>query len=366
MYPDPAGSELTGDECRALDDHYLTSDPTSYFRSRIDSLLDWVDQPTPAGAAPSEVRRRFEGLVGPVASSRFPTSNDQRQAQVAIDAIQLRHATAEALLRLLHAKVTCRSAVQPASLWMALIQTPAQLHKLVEELRPHVESADFFPVLAGMLIPAPLGTKLDETSGGAVNTALEWIARASEIVSTGHIDLNAANNKIKHGVTARLEDKMRLTMTLEPFPDDGRVPLSALTGKTALTIFDTTVVEYISRPPKTDGKEPHGFERTLLRVDAPSVLAEAWMLALVHGGIFYTSAYRHRHEGWEPSDTQHPGLAVGPSPEQVMGRNVVGMRFPVTKSPSGESHRPAGILFGDGTFRTLTFGPGRRGIVTDG
>ena len=61
LYPPPNGPELTPDECRALDDTYFSSDPTSYFRSKVDTLLDWIDQPVPSTAAPSDYRRRMRG-----------------------------------------------------------------------------------------------------------------------------------------------------------------------------------------------------------------------------------------------------------------------------------------------------------------
>jgi len=68
---------------------------------------------------------------------------------------------------------------------MALIRTPRQLHTLAEKLRTHVESEDFMTIMAGLLIPEPDGTKLDKTGLAAVQSALRWVARAAEIVSTG-------------------------------------------------------------------------------------------------------------------------------------------------------------------------------------
>jgi hypothetical protein len=365
VYPNPTDPELSADDCRALDDEFFTGDPTSYFRSKIDALLDWSQQSIPGEQQPTK-RRRFQDVLGQVASSRYPTTLEQRRLQVAVDAIQLRHQGAEALLRLIYARLTCRASAKPCSLWMALIQTPTQLHVLVEELRPHLESEDFFAILAGMIIPVPKGTKLDHDMQTAVQNALHWVARAAEIVSTGNIDLNAANNKIKHGVTARPEDKLRLTLTTQPPDEDGNVPLSALTSESALDIFDTVVLEYISRPPKQKGEELCGFERTLLRADSPVVLAEAWMLAVIHGAVFHTCAYRHHGERTVPEIAEHPGLAMGPTPQRILGRHVVGMRFPMTTSPSGQVHRPAGMLLGDGTFLTLSFGPRTRGIVIGG
>lgn len=216
MYSPPTGLEPTAEECRSLDDEYFTSDPTGYFRSKIDSLLDWTEQASGTGEELSTSRRRFERATGPAAGSRYPTTAEQRQRQVAVDAVQVRHSTAEALLRLIHARLTCRSSAERRSLWMEVIRTPIQLRELVEELIASFESPDFFPVMAGLMIPVPGGTKLDQTSIEAVTNALHWVARATEVVSAGHLDLNAANNKIKRGVTARPEDKLRVTFTTHP------------------------------------------------------------------------------------------------------------------------------------------------------
>ena len=366
MYPPPNGPELTPDECRALDDTYFSSDPTSYFRSKVDSLLDWIDQPVASTAAPSDYRRRFMEILGPAAESRYPTSEEQRKRQVAIDAIQLRHHTAEALLRLIHARLACRANTETTSLWMALIRTPTTLHTLVQDLMVSFKEPDFFPVLAGLMIPLPYGSKLDRDSIEAVLNARHWIARAIHLVSSGQLDLNAANNKIKHGITARPEDKMRVTLMTQPPNDDGSVRLSALTGDTSFELIDTIALEYISRPPKAPGSEPLGYERTLLRADAPAVLAEAWILALIHGAIFHTAAYRHHGDETPPDVAQHPGLPLAPRPEQVRGHHVVGLRFPVTTSASGQVHRPAGMLLTDGTFQSLAMGPRTRAVIVEG
>jgi len=366
MYPPPSGPELTADECRALDDDYFSSDPFSYFRSKIDALLDWSDDVIEAPPELSENRRRFCELVGSAAEACYPTTQEARRTQVALDAIQLRHQTAEALLRLIHARLTCRSSADSRSLWMELTRTPSQLRALVEELRPEVESPGFFAVMAGLMIPLPNGTKLDKQAIAAVSNALLWVIRAAELVSSGPIDLNAANNKIKHGVSARPEAKLRITFTTQPPDEDGNVPIGALSGDSAFDVVDSIVLEYLSRPPKPHGSEPLGFERTLLRADASALLAEAWMLAILHGAIFNTSAYRHNGDSPHPHTPPHPGLALGPVPERVLGQHVVGLRFPVTTSMSGRVHRSPGMLYTDGSFQTLELGAPTRGTVVEG
>jgi hypothetical protein len=115
MYPPPTGPVLNADECRALDDEFFITDPTSYFRSRIDALLNWVDQANSDHQEISAERRRFQDILGPAASVRYPTTAEQRRLHIAVDAVQLRHHAAEALLRLIHARLTCRkhAALQP-------------------------------------------------------------------------------------------------------------------------------------------------------------------------------------------------------------------------------------------------------------
>lgn len=366
LYRTPAGPDLNPDECRELDDGYLLSDPTGYFRAKLESLLDEADSAGTPTVAEGSLRARFQQISGEAAHSRSPVTAEQRNIQVAVDAIQFRHQVAEALLRLIEARLTQRDGPPPQSLWMNLIKSPTRLHDLLEKLRPHVESEEFGPIAAGLLIPAPAGTTLDEDMRKAVSTAWDWVVRAIEIVMTGHVDLNAANNKIKHGVTARPEDRLRLTIATKPPNEDGSMPLSHLTGPSSFDVFDTIVLEYISRPPKLKGQEPHGYERTLLRADAPVLLAEAWMLAIIHGAVFHTSAYRHFGEKTVEGMAPHPGLLIGPTPQRILGQHVVGMRFPVTTSPQGKIHRPPGMLLSDGVFVPMKFDNGRRMVVVDG
>lgn len=365
MYPPPTGPELSPDACRELDGEYLLSDPLGYFRSKLEGLLDEADAPDRPTVAEGSLRARFQRIAGEAAHSRSCITAEQRSIQITVDAIQFRHQVAEALLRLIDARLMQRNSTPPQSLWMNLIGGPTRLHDLVERLRPHVESEEFISIAAGLLIPVPVGTPLDEDMHKATATALHWIMRASEIVMTGHIDLNAANNKIKHGVTARPEDKLRVTIATKPPNADGSIPLSHLTGPSSLDVFDTIVLEYISRPPKPKGQEPNGYERTLLRADAPLLLAETWMLAIIHGAIFHTSAYRH-FGGTVQGMVPHPGLLIGPTPQKILGKHVVGMRFPVTTSPQGKIHRPPGMLLSDGVFVPMQFSEGRRGVVVDG
>jgi ABC-type transporter Mla subunit MlaD len=209
MYPQPAGAEPSAEQIRDLDDTYLSSDPTGYFRARIDALLSWAA--APLAPATSELAQDFETILGAVASARRPLTEMDRRLQVAVDALQVRHQAAEALLRLLHARIGHREKPELRSLWLTVIETPTRTEDLVEELRPSVESANFLSVAAGLLLPVPAGTRIDGAHLAGVTNAVHWVCRAAEVLSSGHIDVNAANNKIKHGVTARAEGNLRVT-----------------------------------------------------------------------------------------------------------------------------------------------------------
>lgn len=366
MHSEPTGPELDEDECRALDDTFYSSDPTGYFRSKIDSLLDSCVPQSSSQAEPTADRQRFGQLLGARAVARSPVTEDQRELQVAVDAILLRHQVAETLLRHVHARLTCRASQSPTSVWMTLTQSPIRLHDAINQIRPTLEADDFFPIALGLFIPVPDKTNIKPAAQAAVVNGLAWISRAVTIVSSGQLDLNAANNKIKHGVCARPEDKLRITLTTEPPNGDGNVRLSSLTGNSAINIVDSVVLEYISQPPKVAGQERAGFERTLLRVDPTVVLAEAWMLAATHGAIFHTGAYRHFGDRDAPGVADYPGISAAPTPQQVLGDHVVGMRFPITTSTSGQVHRPAGFQRSNGTFYPLAFKWGTKAVVVDG
>ncbi len=363
MYPPPTGHEPDAATCRELDDHFFSSDPAGYFRSKIDALLNWFDDEEVSLRGPGPTWERFQRAIGSAAFARHPTTLEQRKLQVAADAVQLRHQVAETLLRFVHARLICRELTDPSSLWVQLTNGPTQLKPLLEALARQVERDDYASVLAGLIFPLPGGTKLDKTRWAALQNASEWLQRAAELVSSGDISLNAASNKLKHGVAVRPEDRLRVTFTTQPPDEEGNVYLSSLTGESAIDVFDTIVLEYLSRPPKEPGQEPHGLERTLLRVDTPVVLAEAWMMALVHGAMFHTAAYRHHGDQIPPGVADHPGLALNMNPAKLLGLRAVGMRFPVTTTRSGRVPRPAGIGLTDGTFLTLTFGDKQSGRV---
>jgi hypothetical protein len=133
----------------------------------------------------------------------------------------------------------------------------------------------------------------------------------------------------------------------------------------SIPIFDRPVLEFLARPP-AGGKPGPGLELTQLRLDAATLLAETTMLATVHAAVFHVAAARHAE--WSPTVgtiSPFPTLPLGPSPTQLLGKAVTGMRFPVTDLPDGTTTtRNSGIGFNHGVFVPLGFDDGAHGSVT--
>ena len=358
MFPTPTSVAVSAEDARRLDDAFLRTNPTAYFRSRIHALLVTTED-----AEPASIAVEFQDILGPIAAAKVKLGEQDRELQVAVDAVQLRAHVAEALMRLLLARLTVRSGIEPQSLWLATNETPTRLEEVLEQLRKHAQRSDFINVFAGMFLPVPLETTVSPDDAQGLQTFLDWVNHAALALSCGHLNLGALHNKIKHGLVVRPDDQTRLTATTTPPAADGGVPLSALTGDDAFDIFDTVVLEYISRPP---GKPRQGLERTLLRADPATLLAEAWMLVVTHGALFHTCAYRHFGSDRSDEFMPYPGLPLGPTPAQVRRGKPQGMRFPLTLPPGGgQPSRQAGIDMGD-VFVPLRFGQAMEGRVTDG
>lgn len=156
VYPPPSGPTLTQDEAHALDDQYLSSDPTGYFRSRIYGLLaDYQHRDEP-----HEPLTGFTETLRNVAPSLGKPTGDEIELQIAIDAVQLRHHVSEALLRLLHSLYRLRSDKQ-GSLWMQMTESPRQLPSLLKELHTWITSDDSLSVLGRFLHPGAHGDSPD-------------------------------------------------------------------------------------------------------------------------------------------------------------------------------------------------------------
>lgn len=158
------------------------------------------------------------------------------------------------------------------------------------------------------------------------------------------VDINAAHNKVKHGLAVRARDDLRLTITGQPPNLDGTVPLSALRGDDALDVFGSPTLDFLARPP-SQGKRKQGLEVTTLKLDPATLLAETWLMAVAHAAIFHVAAARH-FAGRDIPFQPFPRLPLGPTPEQLLGEAVVGIRHPVTTPPDGGPlDRKTGVAF---------------------
>lgn len=359
MYPPPQGPELSPAASRALDDQYLASDPTAYFRSRIRGLLAQYQRRNEPGTPLAGL----SASLGNVAQSLGWSSPDDIELQVVIDAVQLRHHVSESLLRLLHSRYVLRT-LEDRSLWMQMTESPRQMKDIVKFLDARLRDDDVVAVLGGLLLPVPPGTPLVRQHLRMIMHAVEWIARAMLIVSQGHIDMAAASNKIRHGAIITASNDRRIELITGPLEDPSRIPRSAFNHPSASPLTKSPVLEYLSQPPKADGMA-NGHERTLLNVEVEPTLAEAWLIALVHGALFYGAAYRHHGFDANAVSIQQPPWVIGPSPSQLLRGYPLGFRFPLTTSPDGKVRRPAGMATWDGGFIDMTFGDKVTGVVVD-
>ena len=377
MYPPPAGKELTEAQAKDLDDTFLSSDPFQYFRSRIASLLAWQEN-APAGndhsvAADGSVRAEFNRyLQRPAADGPF-NMFDVR-AQVAADALAVRHHAAEALLRLACARLAQEPVGIVRCLWAEIASGPMQIAEVIASLN---ESAKLPGADERMLraVVSPVSVETARSSPeivDAVNVFVAWLGYAVSLLSPAEIDLQAGHNKVKHGLAVRARSDMRVTSMTSSPNEDGTVPLSALAADGAIDIFDQPVLEFLSHAPRVDGHR-QGLELTQLRLESSALLADAYMLAMTHGAFFHVASAEH-FAGREDLREHHtvpdfPGYPVGgPRPKNIDTTSPLGMRFPLTTPPGGGPPlRSAGIGFRT-YFQTLEIDFENRssGHVVDG
>jgi hypothetical protein len=356
MYPPPVGEDLTADQARELDDTFLASDPFQYFRSRIASLLAWqesapISEATIADAEPGSPRAEFNRyLQRPAVDGPF--KDQDVQAQVAADALAVRHHAAEALLRLASARLAPSPRAGAPCLWAEIASGATQIAEVIERLNASAQEPDPGERMLRALVE-PEARKTARSSAeivDACNVFVDWLGYAAGLLSPAEIDMHAGHNKVKHGLAVRARSDMRVTFLTTPPNEDGTIPLSAFTAADAIDIFDQPVLELLARGPKVDGHR-QGLEITQLRLKPSALLADAYMLAMTHAAMFHVAAAEHfagrdalsEHLGPPP----FPGYPVGgPRPKNIDANAPVGMRFPLTTPPGGgPTKREAGIGF---------------------
>jgi hypothetical protein len=377
VYP-PPGESLAEATIQELDDQFFTSDPFAYIRSRIVSLLAATPRPPS-----SPISDEFHRLLGPSAIHYAEVDDRVASLQLAVDAFALRHQVAETLLRFLHAVLHH----QPGeSMWVKLTDTPTSTRDVFEQNHATVtaEGADPETILrsvllasghapdAGLLEPGSAtnsDTRSDEeVVSGALGLHVAWINYAVAIFEQENPDLDAAHNKFKHGMGLRPQDDVLSAFTLTPPNPDGTVPLDALTGDTAVNLFDGITTEFLARP-RGRQRRKRGLEVTQIAMMPAPTLVEAAAMAHTLALLFHAAAAGHfadhaPHEG--RSIPVHPGLLVdGPVPGTLRPLRPFAMRFPLT-TPLRDPNYPMALLYWtNGHVNTMTFGERMTGLVVD-
>src|SRR5680860_672455 len=156
MYPPPSGAQLTPEQERELDDTFLSSDPFGYFRSRIASLLMWHEtapakMPLPTAVA-SDIRAEFNRyLCRPAADGPFDKLDVH--AQVAADALSLRHHAAEALVRMACARFAPSDLNGASCLWAQVADGPRWSSDAIKRLSEFSTRADANDRMLRALVP---------------------------------------------------------------------------------------------------------------------------------------------------------------------------------------------------------------------
>lgn len=315
----------------------------------------------------TETCERFARLVGRPVGFIPATSPRSVATQVATDAYALRHHAAESLVRLT-AALSQRTNVAEACVWEALSAGSNQLDRVVSQIRESFSSEEAPMQFARLVLrEQDLQSGMTEQLASASNVFADWLQFAIDLLVGHELQLNAAHNKVKHGLSVRARDDLKVSLVTSPPSADGTIPVGALTDSDAVDIFDCPVIEVLAQAPKVDGHR-QGLELTQLRVDVPAVLAEAYMIAWAHGALFHVAATKHFEGRADLPDylsaPPHPGYPVGGlHPDHVSGKAPVGMRFPLTTPPGGgPARRSAGVAFRDSFIPLIFTGSAMRNV----
>ncbi|WP_298461645.1 hypothetical protein [uncultured Cellulomonas sp.] len=357
MYPTTDSSDLTPEQRALLDDTLFESNPTSYWRARIDALLR---EPTPVDYA-SALAAELTGFgLDPRMLSTTEPTHDERELQRALDAFTLRHHLAESLVRIVHA-VLADWRTPGSSFWGSLTTNRDDGHALVKALRDFEERGE---IPANLFMPAAEVKALPAEPPAEVATAVRmhwrWVQRAMELLVSDGLDANVGNNKLKHGFAVRPRDDLRVTFITQPPNPDGSIPLS--TVKSGTTLVDAIAIEFLERLPSRH-EHAGSWEVTVLNLRPGPLLAEALVLSVVWASVFASTA-ADRFAGRDKVAPKHPGLVLGPPPEAIV-RNVIGYRQALTISTKSGTSRGLTVETPDGIVGLTQTGHGTRGIVLD-
>jgi len=355
----PEGPHLTPSQAKTLDDEFFLADPLGHFASRITMLLNARSSLTPPTSTTHPAFFEALGLEG---VSELPqTRNNNQDVQVAVDALALRHQCAEALARFLYALTAKPSGSDAACTWWTVADSPTSMMSVITAVKEAFDADEH--LLVHLMFVSE--SNITEQAVLASSTALEWINHAKHLLVDDELSINAAHNKLKHGLAVAFRDDIRVDLVATTATSSGEVPLSAFEDGKSIPLFDRPMITYLSRP---YGKPKPGLELVSLRVDIETVLTETWMMATVYAALFRVAATRH-FGGYVPDEVAaYPGLAIGRTPERVIGSQSLGFRSPVTLPADGNAKvRPAGAFFYQ-TFwpMEIDFASRTRAVIVDG
>ncbi|ROQ04941.1 MULTISPECIES: hypothetical protein [unclassified Curtobacterium] len=357
----PEGVALTPEQAKLLDDEFFLANPLEHFTARIHLLLG-----SELTAPTRDTHPKFFEALGLAGVDTLPTAVKQREdVHRAIDAVVLRHQCAEALERFLYALTAARPRGDDAPCtWLAIADSPTGIHAVATATKQAFDEDE--QLLLKFLYPA--GTVITEDLASSCTTALAWINHATHLLLDDELPVNAAYNKLKHGLAVTTRDDVRIQLISTQPNADGTVPLSAFGEGRSTPIFDRPLVTYLTRP-RTKGKQPQpGVEAVTLRIDVPTVLAETWMMANVYAALFHVAAVKH-HNGAPPDGiAPRPALVVDRTPDRVLRGQPLGYRSPVTlPSEATGSTRPEGLaLAGRFIPMRIDLSSRRRGRIVEG
>ena len=337
----PRGLNLTEDQASRLDAEFFRSSPLEYFVPRIEQLLLAGDrEPDHDGEAVQSFRRRL-GLP-PEDPDPLETNESARGRQRAVDAVSVRHHAAETLLRLLYALAVAAPREDDArSVWVAIADSPMSMKDVAEAVAERL-NADESPSFPELFLP--IGVPVSENLQSALDVAVAWTNHAIGLLTRDELAVNTGFNKVKHGLSVSTRDDVRVEFMRAPVPaGDGTIPLSAF--ESSVPLFDRPLLTFLYRPTR----RAH-LETASLRVDVETTLAEAWMISVVAGAVFAVAGRRRFPESEDVAS--FPLLPIGPTPDQLLGSSVLGIRTPITEPTI--SGRESGVFF-HGSFRPVQF-----------
>ncbi|KAB1640690.1 hypothetical protein [Gulosibacter chungangensis] len=354
------GTTLTDEQAKILDDEFFLSNPLSHFSSRVSMLLETAR--SSYEATPENEPEFFNALGLDSADTALKFDAQHRSVQVAIDALSLRHQAAEALTRFIYARVAATPRKGDAkSTWLAVADSPTPMTKVIEANKAALD-ADPHRFLQLLFPP---GTVVQRPVVGAAETAVAWANHAVWLLTNDELSINAAHNKLKHGLATSARGDVRIELITTPPNEDSTIPASAFGEGKSIPLFDRPMLTYLSRPPK---ELRQGLEAVSLRVDLPVVLAETWMMANVYAAMFHIAAREHYGENLPEGVAPYPTLVVGRLPEHVIGGRPLGYRSAVTLPPDGTTApRPSGVAFFKQFWpMIIDFESKTEGVVVDG